>query len=143
LAVSEYFAKGDKIRLRVLGSGAEWCAGTVALVSGNGKSVGIELQGAVMLGHSGTSNLGMITGALPLIVDEKAGTCKGLMGEEYEVQIAGVALVLYEITCPGCRMEWSLDDEKLAEWKAFDPEMKCVQCARPLKDEPVTEKIYR
>lgn len=139
--MSNYFAQGDKIRLREKGSGGEWCEGTVALVSANGKSVGVELHGAVMLGHSAASSLpGMVTGALPLIVDEEAGMVTGLMGEEYEVQIAGVALVLHEITCPSCRCEWSLDDEKLAEWKALDPEMKCVQCGAVLKDEPVTEK---
>ncbi len=74
--------RGQTVRVRRDGSQDEWCLATVVLVSANGRSAGLMLEGAVR-----TDGGGVILGALPLIVDEAAETVTGLEGTLYEIEI--------------------------------------------------------
>lgn len=73
---------GEAVRVRRRGLSDAWCFGSVAMVSGNGKSVALYLDGMVR-----TADGGFIGGVLPLIVDCEAETVAGLDGTEYEVEI--------------------------------------------------------
>lgn len=56
--------KGDRVRVRRLGSADKWCECLVCIVSPNGLSFGLDVQdGAV---HSKTG--GIVTGFLPISV---------------------------------------------------------------------------
>jgi hypothetical protein len=72
--------KGQTVRVRLAGTSGKWCPATVAVASGNGISVGLELDEAV---H--TASGGMIAGALPLFIEE--GKARSLFGDEYEIQV--------------------------------------------------------
>ena len=76
--------KGEVVRVRAAGSSDDWCLGTVEIVSGNGKSVGLRLDGLVR------AHGGVIAGFLPLLVDHEAERVTGLLGEEYEIEVQAI-----------------------------------------------------
>jgi hypothetical protein len=73
--------KGERVRVRKLGTNDEWCYGEVILVSPNGAAVALGLEGIVRSGD------GFITGIIPLNVDLKAGRVTGLTDDEYEIEV--------------------------------------------------------
>lgn len=77
--MSTQFQKDDRVRVR-RDPGDNWCWARVALVSENGKSIGLWLgEGAVRAGD------GMILRALPLMVEDD-GTIRGLTGDVYTME---------------------------------------------------------
>jgi hypothetical protein len=76
--MSSVFQKNDRVRVRRDPSD-EWCPASIALVSENGKSIGLWLDGMVRAGD------GMILQALPLIVEDD-GTIRGLTGDVYTLE---------------------------------------------------------
>ena len=81
----ERLAAGDLVRIRLAGSSDEWTRGVVAVASdSNPSSVGLMVEGMV---RSNTG--GWIGGGLPLFVDYEAQTVTSLLGDEYEVEVAG------------------------------------------------------
>jgi hypothetical protein len=74
--------RGDIVRIRLFGSGHEWCEGRVAVASCNGEAVGLLLDGAV------AASGGMYVGAIALYVDYLAGTVTDLAGEQFELEYA-------------------------------------------------------
>jgi hypothetical protein len=74
---------GEEVRVRALGSGDEWCRGRVVLVSENGASAAISLDGLVRAGHGHA----VIAHVLPLLIDVERGIAQGLEGTEYEVEV--------------------------------------------------------
>jgi hypothetical protein len=73
--------KGQRVRVRHLDRGGDWCEGVVVVASDtNLSSVGLMLNGAVRAGRGGLSG-----GALLVTLDYEAGTVVGLTGDEIEV----------------------------------------------------------
>ncbi len=73
--------KGDLVRVRLLGTDDEWCEGIAELVSSNGESIALSLDGMVRDGRGG-----FIMNFLPLIADFEKGTLTSLLGSEYELE---------------------------------------------------------
>lgn len=78
--------KGDLVRIRKKGSEDDWCQGVVKLASENGESVGLFLDGTVR------TEGGLVSGALPLIVDNEHGDVRDIFGGEYEVEVGDMAV---------------------------------------------------
>ena len=74
--------KGQTVRVRLAGTSDEWCQATVALASGSGKAIGLDLESAVR-----TRSGGFIAGALPLLVDYEKESVTSLFGDEYEIEV--------------------------------------------------------
>jgi hypothetical protein len=72
---------GGRVRIRQIGG--DWCDATVLLLSPNGKSAPLELNGALRV------NGGIMLNVCPVLTDDDAETVTGLMGEEYEIEVAG------------------------------------------------------
>lgn len=73
--------RGDYIRIRST-QGGEWCDAFVGLASEKQpSSVMLFLSGCVRAQH------GIVTGALPLVIDYDAGTVTSLLGDEYEIEV--------------------------------------------------------
>lgn len=74
--------KGDRVRVRRLGSKDDWCFCTVALISPNGLSMGLVVEDGALRSQRG----GIVTGFLPVsVVKEHAyeiGTMTELEMEE-------------------------------------------------------------
>lgn len=75
--------KGDVVRVRKAGTSDEWTIAQVGLISANGKSVLLELEGAVEAGD------GLMVGGLPVTIDYERETVLGLDGTEYEIETRG------------------------------------------------------
>jgi hypothetical protein len=71
---------GDEIRLR-LASEDDWTEAGVLMVSSNGKSILVSLDGPIKCGS------GIAEGKLPLSADLDAGTIESLFGDRYQVQL--------------------------------------------------------
>jgi len=56
--------KGDRVRVRRLGSTDKWCYCTVTLVSPNGLSMGLTVEAGALYPERG----GIVTGFLPISV---------------------------------------------------------------------------
>ena len=76
--------KGERFRIRPKGSKVEWTVATVLIMSDNGRSCGVSLDGMLRAPEGG-----FIGGNLPLVIDKEAGTIKGLFGESYEIEVMG------------------------------------------------------
>jgi hypothetical protein len=74
--------KGEEVRVRALGSGDDWCGGRVVLVSENGVSVFLSIDGIVRAGGGYA-----VAGVLPLLIDQERGVAEGLEGTEYEIEV--------------------------------------------------------
>lgn len=84
----ERLKKGEIIRIRPKrdDDGGEWVLGSVALASGtNPSSVALMLEGPLCVGGCGV----WLGGGVPLMIDYEAETVKDLIGNEYELQVAG------------------------------------------------------
>jgi hypothetical protein len=79
--------KGDRLRLRALGSDDDWCEAIVALASPNGQSLYLLLEGMVR------SKDGFFKNGIPLIIDEEQGQVLDLFGGEYEVEVPDTGYV--------------------------------------------------
>jgi hypothetical protein len=75
--------KGEIVRVRKAYSDDEWCYATVEMISDNGKSAALLLENCFV--RAGGN--GVISGVLPLLIDEGKGTALGLEGTEYEVEV--------------------------------------------------------
>lgn len=73
--------KGQTVRVRADGSNGDWTTGTLLLVSPNGESAGVMLDGGVCVPD------GIVAGFLPLVIDMEAETVTDLMGHRYEVEV--------------------------------------------------------
>lgn len=62
------------------GTSDEWTNAVVEIVSSNGRSVGLSLEGLVRARN------GYIGSVLPLLVDADASIIRGLDGTEYDVE---------------------------------------------------------
>lgn len=71
---------GDEIRLR-LAPEDDWTEAGVLMVSPNGKSLLVSLDGLIKCGS------GIAHGKLPLSADYEAGTISSLLGDRYEVEL--------------------------------------------------------
>ena len=71
--------RGDMVRVRLAGSGDEWCDAEVVVASNT--AVALQLFGAVHDRHNG-----VIARALPLFIDYAAGTAEALWGDQYEIE---------------------------------------------------------
>lgn len=82
--MSPKLTKGQIVRIRAAGTSDEWCPAYVVLVSGNGESVGLWLEGLVRAGG------GLETGCLPLVVNYEKETVTSVVGgHEYEIEVKG------------------------------------------------------
>lgn len=71
---------GQQARVRRVGRADEWCEAEVALISSNGVSVALALDGAVR-----TATDGIVVGIL--LIDVTRDRVMGLDGTEYEVDV--------------------------------------------------------
>jgi hypothetical protein len=74
--------QGQRARVRRVGRADEWCMAEVALVSSNGASVALALEGVVR-----TADDGVILGVLPLLIDRARDVVEGLDGTAYEIEV--------------------------------------------------------
>jgi hypothetical protein len=80
----ERLIKDQSVRVRRAGTNDDWCPAKVVLVSGNGVSAVLALDGAVSV-----SGGGCIAAILPLLIEN--GTATGvIVPDEYEIEIASV-----------------------------------------------------
>jgi hypothetical protein len=71
--------KGAAVRVR-RDERDDWTTGTVAIISANGASLGLMLDGPVRAGD------GIIVGVLLLLVDYEARTITGPCGDDYQIE---------------------------------------------------------
>jgi hypothetical protein len=72
--------KGEAVRVRKRGC-EEWTRAVVALVSPNGQSVALRVEGLI------PARGGFVGGVLPLLIDFDFDRIEGLDDTEYEIQL--------------------------------------------------------
>ena len=71
------------VRVRLAASSDEWCEARVLMISPNGVSVALDLDGLVRA----NKRSGFVAGVLPLLIEN--GIARGVLtDDEYEIEIA-------------------------------------------------------